>query len=592
MTSREKIAALRRLMKKEGVHAYVVPSNDPHLSEYVPEFWKRREWVSGFTGSAGEVVIFANEAGLWTDSRYFLQAERQLDAQVVKLFKVGLPDTPSVDEYLAKKLKRGQAVGIDPQVLSDERATALTKTLDEKGIRLRYTPNFVDRLWQDRPPMPGGRIQRHADNLAGETGEAKLNRMRAEMKKVGADAHIVTALDAIAWLFNVRGSDVAFVPVVVAYAVIDRRGAELFIDLKKVSPKLRAWLGGFVRLRPYEAAGDAFAALGKRKARVWIDPAGTNRWVIERLKGAKIYRAPSPIIKAKAIKNEVQIRGLRTAQRRDGVAMVRFLHWLETAVKERRLRELDVAKKCDASREGEARYRGPSFDTIVGFNRNAAVVHYSPVTGENIRLGKRGILLIDSGAQYLDGTTDITRTVTIGAPTPREKELFTRVLKGNINLARTPFPKGILGIRLEVLARQGLWEGGIEYGHGTGHGVGHYLSVHEGPIGFSVRGMAPIEPGNYISLEPGCYTAGRYGFRTENMMLVVRDRKRSTKEQEWCVLEALTLCPIDRELIEPALLSPEEREWLNRYHERVMKELGPRLTPELRDWLEEKTRPI
>ncbi|MBP7669496.1 MAG: aminopeptidase P family protein [Candidatus Eisenbacteria bacterium] len=592
MTSREKVAALRRLMKKEGMHAYLVPSNDPHLSEYVPECWKRRQWVSGFTGSAGDVVVFLNEAGLWTDSRYFLQAERQLDGETIKLFKQGLPDTPSIDDYLIKRLKRGQAVGIDPQVISEERAAALTKTLDERGIRLRFTPNLVDPLWDDRPPMPRGAIDRHADRFAGETAEAKLARVREELIKADADAHIVTALDAIAWLFNIRGTDVEFNPVVIAYAIVGRRSAELFLDRAKVGAKMQAWLNGFVKVRSYEEAGDAFRALGKRKARVMIDAGATNRWVVERLKGATIRRAPSPIQKMKAVKNETQIRGLRNAHRRDGVAMVRFLHWLENRLKERTLRELDVAEKCDAFRAEEAMHRGPSFDTIVGFGANGAVVHYSPVTGENAKVGKRGILLIDSGGQYLDGTTDITRTITIGEPSAREKELFTRVLKGHINLARTPFPRNMTGIRLEILARQALWEGGVEYGHGTGHGVGQYLSVHEGPVGFSPRALAPLEPGNFISLEPGCYSTGKYGFRTENLVIVVKDKKRSTKEQEWCALEALTLCPIDRKLIEPALLSKEERDWLNEYHARVMKELSPRLAPEVSAWLAEQTAPL
>ncbi|MFH1143405.1 MAG: M24 family metallopeptidase [Candidatus Eisenbacteria bacterium] len=592
MTSREKIQALRRLMRKEGLHAYLVPSTDPHLSEYVPECWKRREWVSGFTGSAGDVVVMLKEAGLWTDSRYFLQSERELEAGVVSLFKLGVAGTPSIEEHLAKRLKPGQIVGVDPQVLSEERAGAIAKALGEKGIRLRYTANLIDRLWEDRPAVPQEPITRHADAFAGETALEKLARMRAELARLEVDFHVLTALDSIAWLFNIRGRDVEFNPLVIAHAILGKKTAELFIDSAKVSPELREWLKGFARLRPYEALGETLKALGKKKARVLVDPASTNHWVVERLKGAVIRFAPSPIVHAKAVKNAAQIRGIRDAHRRDGVAMVRFLHWLEGALKERSYTELEVAEKCMAFREQEAHYCGASFDTIVGFNANAAVVHYSPRTGENAVVGRRGILLVDSGAQYLDGTTDITRTITIGAPTPREKELFTRVLKGHINLARAAFPKGMAGIRVEILARQALWEAGIEYGHGTGHGVGHYLSVHEGPVGFSARATAPLEPGNLISLEPGCYEKGQYGFRTENLVVLVSDAKRSTKELEWCALDAVTLCPIDRELIEPGLMTAEERAWLNDYHARVFAELGPRLAADVRAWLEAETRPI
>ena len=592
MTSREKIQGLRRLMKREKIHAYLVPSTDPHSSEYVPACWRRREWVSGFTGSAGDVVVFLNEAGLWTDSRYFLQAERQLEKGVVSLFKVGVEGTPTIEEYLIKKLKRGQAVGVDPQVLTEERAAAMSKALEERGIRLRYTKNLIDGLWADQPPLPTEPVERYPDRLAGETVAEKLGRMRTELERRDVDFHVVTSLDCVAWLFNIRGRDVEYNPLVVAYAILGRRSAELFVDSVKLNATVRKGLDKIVRLRPYEAAGDAFAALGKKKARVLIDAPATNHWVVERMKGALIRYAPSPIVAAKAVKNQAQIRGIREAHRRDGVAMVRFLHWLEGALRERSFTELEVAETCEAFRADEQNYRGPSFETIVGFNANAAVVHYSPRTGENATIGKRGILLIDSGGQYLEGTTDITRTITIGTPSPREKELFTRVLKGHIGLARTAFPKGMTGIRIEIVARQALWAGGIEYGHGTGHGVGHYLSVHEGPVGFSPRALAPLEPGNLISNEPGCYETGHYGFRTENLVIIVPDKKRSTKELAWCALDEVTLCPIDRELVETAMLTAEERDWLNGYHARVLAELGPRLQPEVRAWLEEKTRPI
>ncbi|MCK4414386.1 MAG: aminopeptidase P family protein [Candidatus Eisenbacteria sp.] len=593
MTSREKVVALRRLMKQEGLAAYLVPSTDPHMSEYLPECWKRRQWLSEFTGSAGDLAILTREASLWTDSRYYLQAEQQLDPGVFRLFKKGLPETPTFEAYLARRLKPGQVVGIDARVFSREAAEKLEAALRARKIGLRSTRrNLVDQIWTDRPQQPLTPIVRHADRLAGETAAQKLARMRKELIRQDVDAHVLTALDSIAWLFNIRGTDAEFNPVAIAYAILTRRNATLFIDPRKVPKRVAGEFAGTVTLMPYEAAGAGFAALGARHARVLVDPATTNRWVIEKLKGARMRYAQSPIVPARAVKNGVQAQGMRRCHRRDGVAMVRFLHWLEQTLPQRRMRELDLAKRLEAFRGEDRLYRGPSFDTIVGFGRNAAVVHYSPRTGENRVVGSHGILLIDSGGQYLDGTTDITRTIALGTPNGRQRRIFTLVLKAHIGLARACFPKGTPGSRIEVLARRALWEAGLDYGHGTGHGVGHYLNVHEGPIGFSPKSHAPLEPGHVVSVEPGYYVAGRDGFRTENLVLVVRDRKHSTTEREWCLLESLTLCPIDRTLIDPAMLDAEERRWLDEYHERVFQSLAPRLKKAERAWLRSKTQPI
>jgi Xaa-Pro aminopeptidase len=593
MTSRERVAALRRLMKTQGLAAYIVPTEDPHLSEYVPECWMRREWLSGFTGSAGDVVVTAKQAGLWTDSRYYLQAERQLDPKVFRLFKVGEAGVPQPGGWLAAHLKRGQVVGADPRVISNRRAGFLAKVLAAKGVKLRLPDrNLVDRIWLDRPPMPSEPIVRHAKRFAGESVASKLARIRKAMGAEGAVAYVVTALDEIAWLFNIRSRDVEFTPLVIAYAIITRRGAALFLDSERLSPGVRRWLRGFARLRSYGEIGGDLRDLGKRGTRVLVDPDAVNRWVVARLKGAEIVFRESPILGARAVKNAVQVQGMRDCHVRDGVALVRFFHWIERAVKHKRISESEAAARLDALRAEGQYFHGLSFATIASFGPNGAVIHYRARPGQDINLRRRGILLTDSGGQYLDGTTDVSRTITLGKPTKRERVLFTRVLKGHINLSWTCFPKGTVGERLEALAKQALWFDGLDYGHGTGHGVGHFLSVHEGPVGFGRRSHAQLAAGNVVSIEPGYYEAGRYGFRTENLVVVVRDAKRSTAQREWLTFEPLTLCPIDRRLIERKLLTKEERAWLNAYHECVYRTLGRYLEPAVRSWLRKSTRPI
>lgn len=588
-----RIEALRRLMRRAGLSAYIVPSNDPHLSEYLPECWKRRHWLSGFSGSAGDVVVTMREAGLWTDSRYFLEAQRDLDPRVFTLFKKGLPDTPTIEEFLTRKLRRGQAVGIDPQLLTLTWGHTLEKALAAKRIRLRFPKrNLVDAIWEDRPAPPPDAVRVFPERLAGESVRSKLKRLRAGLARRGADAHVVLALDAIAWFFNLRGSDIRYNPYAIASAIVTRRGATLFVERRKLTPEVHEALSGLVELRPYGHLARELKALGRARARVLLDPETTTLAVLDHLRGAEPILAPSPIMAAKAIKNPTEAGGMRAAHIQDGVAHVRFLHWLEGALRRRRWRESEIAERIDAFRAEERGNRGTSFETIVGFGANGAIIHYRPERGRDARLGRRGILLIDSGGQYANGTTDITRTIAIGRPKARERELFTAVLRGHVNLARTVFPQGTKGSELEALARQPIWLAGEHYLHGTGHGVGHYLGVHEGPIGFSARGAVALAPGHVLSLEPGCYVAGRYGFRTENLVLVVKDRARSRGGQTWLALEPLTLCPIDRRLIEPRLLLPEERAWLNAYHREVYRRLAPRLAPPVRRWLKRATAPL
>jgi Xaa-Pro aminopeptidase len=593
MTSREKVAALRQSMKKQGLAAYLVPSADPHLSEYVPDCWKRRGWLTGFSGSAGTALVTLKEAGLWTDSRYFLRAERQLDPEAVRLFKAGTEGTPTVEAYLKANLRRGQACGVDPQTFSQAEAVRLETALAAKGVRLLFPRrNLIDEIWADRPGAPCGPAFLHPARLAGESAEAKLERVRAEMAAAGLDAMLFSALDAIAWLFNLRGSDVEFIPLLISYAIVTEKQATLFVDEAKLRPATRRALEAFLDIAPYGEVAGALTRLGRAHARVGLDPDATTRWAVERLRGAKIAWAPCPVLRAKAIKNETQLKGMRAAHVRDGVACVRFLQWLEGALKRKKWTESALADKADALRAEEKDARGISFETIVAFNPNAASPHYQPRPGKGLPIRKRGILLLDTGGQYLDGTTDITRTITLGKPTARERELFTLVLKAHIGLARASFPKGQSGHQLEALARQPLWQAGLNYGHGTGHGIGCYLSVHEGPIGFSQRGTVTLEPGHVLSLEPGYYEAGKYGFRTENIVVVLRDEERSKPGEEWLRLESLTLCPIDLALVERRMLMAEEIAWLNAYHERVRGTLGPRLKPPARKWLEAATRAI
>jgi len=594
MTAKERVGALRRLMRREGLDAYLVPSTDPHMSEYVPACWRRRAWVSGFTGSAGDVLVTPKAAGLWTDSRYFLQAGQELDPAVFKLFKMHTPGFPTLDEHLAQTLRQGQVLGVDPHLVSKVRAEQLEGKLGPLDVRVKYVArNLIDEIWQDRPALPCTPLLRHPDRFAGETAPAKLERVRAELRCAGAQAHVLTMLDAIAWLFNIRGNDVAYNPVTIAYAVVTLKDATLYIDGAKVPAKLQPWLKGFVRLRPYEEIGRALKELGRRHTRVLLDPDAIDRWVLDQLKGARFIFEPSPVTRFKAVKNSVQIRTWRQAMVADGVAMARFLHWFERGDRPARLTESQAAERLAAFRARGRHYMGQGFEPIVSWASNGAIVHYSPKPGKDAVIGKRGLLLLDTGGQYLGGTTDITRTIAVGEPTPREKLFFTRVLQGHIRLARAIFPAEMSGARLEILARLPLWEERDDYGHGTGHGVGQFLNVHEGPVGFSVRGSAKLEEGNVISLEPGHYEAGRFGVRTENLVVVVPERKRYRPgERVWFRLETLTLCPIDLKLIDASLLRAPEIAWLNAYHDRVRAALIPRVEPEVGAWLADATRPI
>ena len=592
----ERLQALRHLMEQHKIQAYLVPSTDPHGSEYVPACWQRRQWLSGFTGSAGELVITLQEAGLWTDSRYFLQAEEQLQGTGIRLFKIGLPETPDIPAWLGSVLQPGDAVGIDPRLFSHKEAEKLEKELRTRGLSLKsIEDNLVDAIWEDRPEFPRAPARPHPLRFAGETVESKLNRVREKMAEVRANAHVVTTLDAIAWLLNIRGNDVEYNPVVISYAIVTEKDARLFIPSYKVTEELRKHLEGQVEIFPYEDFKTHLEQLAHQKTRVWLDAATVSRWVVDVLQnGAELLFKDSPITWFKAIKNETEIEGFRQAHVRDGVAMVKFLHWLEQAVPAGGVTEISAAEQAEKFRREQENYQGPSFHPISAYGAHGAIVHYSATPESDVELQPQGIFLFDSGGQYLDGTTDITRTVALGSPTREQKEHFTRVLKGHIQLALTRFPRNTAGNQLDTIARKPLWDVGLNYGHGTGHGVGSYLNVHEGPQGISYyRGIGvPMEVGMVTSNEPGYYREGAYGIRIENLVLTVKDEDFSSGENEFYTFETITLCPIDLKLVAVEMLTPAERRWLNEYHRRVREVLSPFLDEAERAWLQQATREI
>jgi Xaa-Pro aminopeptidase len=594
--ARKRLRALRQEMEKAGVDAYLIPSTDPHGSEYVPECWQRRQWVSGFTGSAGDLLVTTRTAGLWTDGRYFLQAGEQLKGSGIKLFKQGLPATPSIAEWLAKNLGGGQALGADPRLLSRGQVEDLRRRLGGAGAALKLLDrNLVDLVWEDRPPRSPAPIEVLPRQFAGETVASKLRRVRKEMASARAEAHVLSTLDAIAWLFNIRSADVDYNPVAIAYAIVTPERALLCTDPDKVSGAARRSLGSKVEVLPYDGVARELAALQKARARVWVDGRTTNAWVLGKLSRCDLVTEMTPVALMKARKNQTEILGSRAAHLRDGVAMARFFAWLEQAVPEGGVTEVGAAAKLSGLRAQGEHFRGESFESIVGYREHGAIIHYAADEASDAELEPDGILLVDSGGQYLDGTTDITRTVLLGREaTAEQRDRFTRVLKGHVAVARARFPAGTAGRQVDTLARAALWEAGLNYNHGTGHGVGAYLSVHEGPQSISPTRCIgiPLEPGNILSNEPGFYKEGEFGIRIENLVLVVEDREVSDAEETWLGFDELTLCPIDRRLIEPALLTDRERQWLDAYHARVREALAPELEGDALGWLERSTAPL
>lgn len=590
MNTKAKLRVMREKLKSAGIHAYLVPSSDAHNSEYTPERWQRRAYISGFTGSAGEVCVTANAAALWTDSRYFLQAERELASSGVKLMKMGVPGTPGQIQWLASQLPKNGKVGVNPQVVSRQRYLDMQHELAEVGLQLvAVARDLVDAVWENPPAIPSTPLEVHELKYSGESVASKLKSVRKEMKARNVTAHVLNELDAIAWLFNMRGRDVEYNPVFVSYAIIKEKTAHLYVDLAKVTPAVRKHLGKNVQIHRYDSFGDAMKKLGKSRGKVWVHDATASQWMFSLLGKGEFVTERSPITLLKAMKIPAQIRGMKSAHVRDGVAMVKFLSWVDANIGKIPMSELSLEVELERSRSASSLYRGPSFSPIIGYGANGAVVHYRAVQATSKQVKARGLMVVDSGGQYPDGTTDITRVVPCGTPTREQKENFTRVLKGHIAIVTTPFPKGTRAVQLDTLARRSLWMAGLNYGHGTGHGIGHYLCVHEGPASIAIRFPNEVlQPGMVLSNEPGFYKSGEYGIRIENLVYVTEDKARPG----FLKFENLTMCPIDTRLIEAKYLTDHERKYLNDYHAEVRKLLGTKLRGPAKTWLLKMTRPI
>lgn len=586
---RERVALLRTFMQEKGIRAFIVPSTDPHSGEYVPEFWESRKWISGFTGSAGTAVITDETGGLWTDSRYFLQAASQLEDTGIMLFKDRLPETPSIAEWLGSVLSPGDKVGIDGWVNTTAEAENLQKQLQAYGLQLVSTEDPFQRIWKDRPSLPLNPPFILPLSYAGKNCTEKIAEIREQIFLNHADAILLSALDEIAWTLNLRGSDVHCNPVFVSYLFITDTTTTLYILPEKITPEIKQYLNdNQIEVKPYQAIeADLHHYTGKG---IQLTP-GTNYALYQAASHNQIIRHESPVLYMKAIKNETEIQGFHHAMIKDGIAMVKFLFWLKNTVKNSQETELSIDRKLYNLRAEQKDFKGISFDTIAGYQAHGAIVHYEATEETNATLHPEGLLLLDSGAQYLDGTTDITRTIVLGPVTKEQKTDFTLVLKGFIELSMAEFPYGTCGTQLDVLARQFMWKFGINYGHGTGHGVGHFLNVHEGPHQFRMNYMpALLLPGMTVTNEPGIYKAGKHGVRTENTMLIVKSKE--TEFGAFYKFEPLTLCPIDKEAILPEMLSYEEKQWLNNYHSLVYDRLNASLNTDEQAWLKEATSPI
>lgn len=590
-TINNRIAALRAHIAQEQIQAFIIPSTDPHLSEYVAPHWQSREWISGFTGSAGTVVVTAKDAGLWTDSRYFLQAARQLEGTCITLYKEMLPETPNIPEFLSAHLQEGDCVGIDGKMFSAEEVEHLQKELKKSGIRIKSIADPMQLLWTDRPAMPLAPAFVYDTKYAGMSFTEKLPAVRQAMEAAGADSLLLSALDEIAWLLNIRGNDVHCNPVVVSYLLIEKDKVNYFVQPQKVTPELAEYFSANgISVHPYEEIGDYLNSFNAHS--ILMNPAKTNYAIYSAIRpGCLIINGASPVALLKAIRNKQEIAGIHAAMQRDGVALVKFLKWLDEAVPAGKETEISVDKKLYTFRAAQPLYMGESFDTIAGYKEHGAIVHYEATPETDVTLKPEGFLLLDSGAQYLDGTTDITRTIALGPLTEEEKTDYTLILKGHIALAMAVFPEGTRGAQLDVLARMPIWKERMNYLHGTGHGVGHFLNVHEGPQSIRMNeNPVALQPGMVTSNEPGVYKAGSHGIRTENLVLTVPAGEGMFGK--YLKFETLTLCPICRKGIIKELLTAEEIGWLNDYHRTVYEKLSPDLNNDEKEWLKEACKAV
>lgn len=589
----QRLSNLREIMQREHLDAFIFPSTDPHNSEYVPDRWKGREWISGFNGSAGTAVVTMHAAALWTDSRYFIAAEQQLAGTEFVLMRERVAGTPTISEWLGNVLSdiNGATVGVDGMVNTATDVEALIADLRQQGgitVRTNFDPLAV--IWTNQPPIPVTPIEVHSLEYAGESTTSKLSRIRMALRSLHADGMLVSALDDIAWTLNLRGSDVHCNPVFVSYLLIDTKTTTLFINDEKLTPDVKAYLTAQgVQTAPYNHIKDALRNYDEYN--ILLDPNAISYTLFKQVRTQEVVRASSPIPAMKAIKNEIEVEGFRRAMIRDGVALVKFLRWLQTAVTKGQETEISVAEKLTALRAEQPLFRGISFDTIAGYEAHGAIVHYEATSETDVPLKPHGFLLLDSGAQYQDGTTDITRTIALGELTEEQREVYTLVLKGHIQLELAKFPSGASGTQIDALAREAMWRKGFNFLHGTGHGVGSFLNVHEGPhqIRMEYR-PAPLLPFMTVTDEPGLYFEGKFGVRIENILLI--KPYMTTAFGEFLQMEPLTLCPIDTAPIVREMLLDEEVEWLNGYHQYVFDKLSPHLQGADLDWLRAATQNI
>ena len=586
----KRVNKLREIMKNKNIDHYIITSNDPHQSEYVAEHYRGRAYVSGFTGSSGTLLVSNDSSKLWTDGRYFIQAENELKGSGIDLMKIRTTGYPTLEEYIKENVNKGEVIGFDGNCYSTNAYKKLLELSEENSFKIQINNDLLDEIWEDRPTVPKDKIILHDIDFCGEGRNDKLSNVRKKMNELKVKSFILTSLDDIAWLFNIRGNDVKFNPVVMAYAIIKMDEVTLYIDNNKVTDEIISeFKSQNITIKRYEEIISDVKILTDS---VYIDPAKVNASIFNAIpKEIKVIEGINITTSLKAIKNEVELRNLENCQVRDGVAMVRFIKWLKESIGNMRVTEISATKKLSSIR-AEGKYaKGDSFGTIAGYKEHAAMMHYSANEESDYEILNEGMFLVDSGGQYLDGTTDITRTFVMGNITEEEKRDFTLVLKGHINLSMAKFLRGTTGVNLDILARGPLWKYGIDYKCGTGHGVGFFLNVHEGSQGIAPQNNTVVlEPGMILTNEPGIYKEGKYGIRTENTLVVVKDE--TTEFGDFYRFDTISYCPIDLNGVVKELLSIEELEWLNNYHETVYNKLSPFMNEEEKEFLQELTRVI
>ena len=594
MTTKDKIAALRTLMTKHGFTAYIIPPTDPHQSEYIADHWKVLPWLSGFTGSAGTLLVTQDFAGLWTDSRYFIQAEKELAGSGIELVRLKIPHSPEYIDWIKNNLKQGDIVGINGKVFSESLVRTLKKGIADKGIRINCGLDIPGMLWKNRPPMSNNRVYEHEQIYAGTSRREKIQMVREQMSKKSIDYHLLTSLDDIAWLFNLRGTDIDYNPLFIAYALLSSDNVTIFINEQKLSSEVKqSLLQDSVIIQPYESIDKILSTLTLGSDVLFTSTKTSHYLTLNIPVHCKKIDDVSIPTRLKAIKGKAEIANIRNAMIKDGVALVKFYRWLEENIGKEAITEVTIDEKLTSLRSHQKNYIGNSFATIAGYKDHGAIVHYTANDQTAYTLKPEGILLLDSGAHYLDGTTDITRTTFLGDK-PSEEEIrdYTMVLKGHIQLSMVKFPEGTKGYHLDILARKTLWEQCQNYGHGTGHGVGYFLNVHEGPQGITPNAVvkANLEPGMIQSNEPGFYKEGKYGIRLENLIMV--KEYQESEYGKFYEFESLTLFPYETKLIDPTFLEEKEKDWLNKYHNKVFENLSGKLNKEENQWLLEKTKKL